>query len=348
MTGTLRFILGDQLTRSLSALAGLDPARDVVLMVEVEAEATYVRHHKQKIAFIFSAMRHFAEELRREGVRVDYVAIDDPDNTHAFTTELARAVERHRPEVVVVTEPGEWRVWDMMLDWREALPVPVHIRSDDRFLCSRDEFARWAEGRKQYRMEFFYREMRRATGLLMEGDEPVGGQWNFDQENRKKLPAGHRPPPRLRFAPDAVTMGAMEAVARRYGGHFGDLEPFGWAVTRQDALRALDHFIAEGLPGFGDFQDAMKQGEDFLHHALISPYLNIGLLTPRECCDAAEAAWRRGQAPLNAVEGFIRQSSAGANSCAASTGPTCRATPPPTISARPAGCPGSSGPARPR
>jgi deoxyribodipyrimidine photolyase-related protein len=307
MTASLRFVLGDQLTRTVSSLRGLNKQSDVVLMVEVRDEATYVRHHKQKIAFVFSAMRHFAESLRQEGVTVDYVCLDDADNAGSFTGELERAIARHRPEAVFVTEPGEWRVWEMMLDWRERLDVPVHIREDDRFICSRDEFARWAADRKTFRMEFFYREMRRKTGLLMHGDEPEGGAWNYDQENRKSLPARTSLPKRTRFAPDAITREVLALVDRRFGNHFGDLEPFGWAVTREGAVQALDHFIAVCLTGFGDYQDAMKTGEDFLYHSIISPYLNAGLLTAREVADAAVAAYDEGRAPLNAVEGFVRQ-----------------------------------------
>jgi deoxyribodipyrimidine photolyase-related protein len=308
----LRVVLGDQLTRGISALRGLDKAKDVVLMVEVQAEATYVRHHKQKIAFLFAAMRHFAQELRLEGIRVDYVTLDDPANTHAFTSELARAVQRLAreglaPDAIFVTEPGEWRVWEMMLDWRESFDIPVRIREDERFICSRDEFAAWAGTRKQYRMEFFYREMRRKTGLLMDGDAPEGGQWNFDAENRKSLPKRQRPPPLRRFAPDSVTREVLHLVGARFADHFGDLEPFGWGVTRAEAMEALAHFVAHCLPSFGDYQDAMKTGEDFLYHSALSPYLNCGLLIAREVCDAAEAAHRRGDAPLNAVEGFIRQ-----------------------------------------
>ena len=307
MSGTLRFVLGDQLTRSLSALRDLDPARDVVLMVEVAAEATSVRHHKQKIAFLFSAMRHFAEDLRNEGIRVDYIRLDDAGNTQSFGGELLRALERHSVSEVAMTEPGEWRVWQMMQDWRETLPVPLHIRDDDRFLCSRETFSRWATGRKQYRMEFFYREMRRATGFLMAGDAPEGGQWNFDPENRKRLPKGQRLPTRRRFEPDAITRDVLELVGARFADHFGDLEPFRWGVTRADALETLGHFLADCLPMFGDFQDAMKTGEDFMYHSIISPYLNAGLLTAREVCEGAEEAYRAGRAPLNAVEGFIRQ-----------------------------------------
>jgi deoxyribodipyrimidine photolyase-related protein len=307
MTRALRFILGDQLTRTLSALDDLDPAKDVVLMVEVQAEATYVRHHKQKIAFLFSAMRHFAEDLRREGIEVAYVRLDDPANTHSFTAELARAVARYHPDQVHVTEPGEWRIWEMMQEWREELDCPVTLHPDTRFLASREDFARWADARKQLRMEYFYREMRRKTGLLMEGDQPVGGQWNFDHYNRKRLPDTVRPPPRRRFEPDGITREVLDLVRARFADHFGDLEPFGWGVTRTDALEALRHFLIVCLPTFGDYQDAMKQSADFLYHSVISPYLNAGLLTPLEICMAAEAEWRAGRAPLNAVEGFIRQ-----------------------------------------
>ncbi|SFZ86581.1 deoxyribodipyrimidine photolyase-related protein [Devosia enhydra] len=306
-TGTLRLILGDQLTRSIASLSGIDADKDVVLMVEVMAEATYVPHHKQKIAFLFSAMRHFAEVLRSEGIKVDYVRLDDEDNSQSFDGELRRAVARHAPEQVVVTEPGEWRVWQMMQEWTETLPVPLAIRADDRFFCSRGAFARWADGRRQFRMEFFYRDMRRQTGLLMEGANPVGGQWNFDHDNRRRLPADIDVPALPRFSPDAVTREVIALVGDRFGDHFGALDGFGWAVTREDALRALDHFIGNRLPFFGDYQDAMRRGEDFVFHAALSPYLNCGLLTAREVCNRAEAAYEAGEAPLNAVEGFIRQ-----------------------------------------
>ena len=144
----LRFILGDQLTREISSLDGLDPAQDVVLMVEVGEEATYVPHHKQKIAFLFSAMRHFAERLKSEGIRVDYVKLDDRGNSNSFSGELARAIKRHQATRVICTEPGEWRVMEMMRSWSETFSLPVELREDDRFFCSRGRFARWADGRK--------------------------------------------------------------------------------------------------------------------------------------------------------------------------------------------------------
>lgn len=304
---TLRFVLGDQLHRRVSSLTDLDPHSDTVLMVEVWEEATYVRHHKQKIAFLFSAMRHFAADLEAEGITVDYVRLDAPGNTGSFTGELQRAVARHEPDRIVVTEPGEWRVWEMMQGWRDDLPMPVEIREDNRFLCPRSDFARWAEGRHALRMETFYRGMRKRTGLLMKDGEPIGGQWNFDHDNRKKLPRGHLPPERPGFAPDAITSEVIALVADRFAGHFGDLDSFRWPVTRADAIVALKHFLAECLPRFGDYQDAMKSGAPFLYHALISPALNAGLLTAGEVCREAARAYDEGAAPLNCVEGFIRQ-----------------------------------------
>lgn len=304
---TLRLVLGDQLSHKVSSLRDLDAKNDVVLLVEVWDEATYVRHHKQKIALIFSAMRHFAKELRDRGVEVDYVRLTDRGNSGSFAGEVRRAVRRHKADRVVVTEPGEWRVWESMRQWEEELGLPVEVLEDDRFLCSTAEFAAWAKGRKGLRMEFFYREMRRKTGWLMDGDEPLGGQWNYDAENRKALPKNARIPSRRRFEPDAITREVLDLVAKKFPDHFGDLEPFRWAVTRKDALTALRHFVADCLPSFGDYQDAMKSGEDLLFHSVISPYINIGLLDPREVCEAALRALEQDKAPIHAVEGFIRQ-----------------------------------------
>jgi deoxyribodipyrimidine photolyase-related protein len=304
---TLRLILGDQLTRSISTLRDIDGTKDVVLMTEVWDETTYVPHHKQKIVLVLSAMRHFAESLEAEGIHVDYVRLDDKGNTGSFTGELDRALARHRVDRVVMTEAGEWRVKHMMEEWSRKARVPVEVRDDDRFLCSRAEFAQWASGRKSFRMEFFYREMRRRTGWLMNGDQPLGRKWNYDAENRKSIPRDLRIPPLPRFAPDSRTRDVMELVGRRFASNFGDLEPFGWAVTRADALKALRHFVTQRIPRFGDYQDAMKTGEDFLFHSVLSPYLNIGLLTPGEVCEAVLDAHSKGKAPLPAAEGFIRQ-----------------------------------------
>lgn len=304
---TLRFILGDQISRPISSLRDIDPVRDVVLMVEAYDEMTCVRHHKQKIVLILSAMRHFAESLRAEGIYVDYIMLDDEGNTGSLTSELARAFSRHTVDRIVVTEPGEWRVWHMMQSWHAEFKIPIEIREDDRFLCPRTEFAQWAHNRKQYRMEYFYRYMRHKTGWLMNADTPEGGRWNYDAENRKALPRDAIIPSRRRFAPDMITRDVMALVQKHFADHFGDLDSFGWAVTRKDALKALRRFIKTCLPQFGDYQDAMKTGADFVFHSVISPYINIGLLGAGAVCEQVLESYKNGMAPLPAVEGFIRQ-----------------------------------------
>ena len=302
----LRFVLGDQCSQTLSSLADLAPG-DTVLMAEVRDECTYVKHHQKKIVLVLSAMRHFARALGARGVAVDYVRLDDAGNTHSFRGELLRAVERHRPDRVVVTESGEWRLEEDMRGWQEAAGLEVEIRDDTRFLCRKQEFRAWAAGRKGLRMEFFYREMRKRYDLLMDGDAPEGGRWNFDPENRKPLPRQMQPPPVPRFEPDEITAEVMALVAREFGDHFGSVDGFALPVTARDAEAALADFVTNRLASFGDWQDTMKTGESTMYHALISTSMNCGLLEPIAACRAAEAAWRAGAAPLNAVEGFVRQ-----------------------------------------
>jgi deoxyribodipyrimidine photolyase-related protein len=303
----LRVVLGDQLSAGIAALADLDAARDVVLLAEVRDECTYVKHHKQKIVLVLSAMRHFAAGLRARGVRVDYVTLDDPANTGSLRGEVARAVERHLPARVVATEAAEWRLTEDMRRWHEVLGLEVEIRDDTRFFIRRREFFDWARDRRGLRMEFFYRDMRRRSGLLMEGDAPAGGRWNFDAENRRALPARQQVPRPKRFAPNAATRDVMALVAREFADHFGNLDEFAWPVTAEDAAEAARDFMARRLPHFGDWQDAMKQGEWALYHALISTSLNLGLLDARALCAAAVAEYTAGRAGLAAVEGFVRQ-----------------------------------------
>lgn len=303
----LIFILGDQLSQSLSSLKDADPDQDVVLMCEVMEEATYVQHHKLKIALIFSAMRHFAEQLRASGFTVHYTRLDDSDNAGSFTEQLRLAVSAVSPQRVVVTEAAEWRVLQSMEGWQEVLGIPVDIRTDTRFLCSRTEFGDWAAGRKSLTMEYFYRDMRRKTGLLMQGQQPEGGKWNFDAENRKPAKPDLFRPKHLVFKPDAITAEVLDLVERRFAGHMGSTANFAFAVTSEDAQRAADTFICDFLPNFGETQDAMLKEEPFLNHALLSFYINIGLLDPLAVCRAAERAYLEEHAPLNAVEGFIRQ-----------------------------------------
>ncbi|OSQ34770.1 cryptochrome/photolyase family protein [Thalassospira sp. MCCC 1A01428] len=305
--GRLRVILGDQLSQSISCLTGCDKTRDTILMCEVWDEATYVAHHKKKIAFLFSAMRHFARDLRKTGYNIDYIQLDDAENSGSFRGEVNRAIARHAPEQIIVTHPGEYRVLQDMKTWQKAFALPVEIRDDDRFLCGLDEFRDWAKDRTQLRMEFFYREMRKKHGILLENGKPVGGQWNFDTQNRKPPKNDMDIPAPYQSRPDDITNDVLDLVAARFGSHFGDLQPFHFAVTRQQALNALDQFINQRLAQFGDYQDAMVQNQPWMFHAHLAFYLNCGLLLPLECIKAAENAYYRGDVPLNAAEGFIRQ-----------------------------------------
>ena len=304
---TLVPVLGDQLTPTLSSLRDADPAETIVLMMEVGDETTYVRHHKQKIAYILSAMRHHAAALTKAGWTDDYVRLDDPDNAGSFTGEIARAVERHAPERIVVTEAGEWRVAAMLESWETIFGIPVEIRADDRFVATHAEFDTWASERKQLTMEFFYRDMRRKTGLLMDGKKPVGDRWNFDKENRKPAKADLFMPQPHVFKPDAITKDVLALVAERFADHPGTLDGFAYAVTAKDAEKQAAYFMAKALPQFGDYEDAMLTGERYLWHSILSPYINSGLLDPLDLCRRAEAEYRAGRAPLNSVEGYIRQ-----------------------------------------
>lgn len=298
---TLVFLFADQLCHNLSAFDNFDKVHDVVLMVEVRGETDHVPHHRKKIAFLFSAMRHFSCELKERGIQVDYVYLEDKANTQTFSSELARAIKRHNPSKTVITEPGDYRV-------EQALSGKVdEIRPDRRFLCSRQDFQAWGQGRKQFRMENFYRWMRERTGILIEDGKPTGGKWNFDKDNRKPPKNDLIFPKPQQFKPDQITQDVLELIALEFPDRFGDLEPFWQATTATQARQSLDHFIAYALPKFGDYQDAMVAGEDYLFHSALSPYLNCGLLTPMEVIDAAILAYERNDAPINAVEGFIRQ-----------------------------------------
>lgn len=303
VTRNLIVILGDQLNADAAVFDGFDPRLDAVWMAEVSNESEHVWSHKARIAVFLSAMRHFREELRRRGIVVHYTELGGSETTLGKT--LAEAVACLKPKRVLVVEPGEWRVREEL---KKAVPR-LEILPDRHFLCAVEEFAAHARGRKQLRMEFFYREMRRNHNVLMEGDQPVGGAWNFDVENRGrfgKSGPGQVPAPRT-FKPDKLTREVLVLVAERFPDHPGRLDRFDWPVTRQDVLVALADFAANRLPDFGRYQDAMWTGEPWLYHSRISVAINLKLLDPREAIAAAVSAYENKQAPLPAVEGFVRQ-----------------------------------------
>lgn len=303
----LGLILGDQLSATLPTLRALDRRHDCLILAEVGTEASYVPHHPQKIALLFSAMRHFAEDLRQQGWQVIYHAYDHDAPQQTLFDVVRQHCDRRPFSEMHLTECGEYRLMTELRTWPTRLGIPVRIYADDRFVCSIPEFRQWASGRQQLRMEFFYREMRRKTGLLMDKGQPVGGQWNFDSDNRQPWRGEPALPPQLTFVRDDIDRTVIALVQRHFAHHPGSLARFRWGTTREQALSALSHFIEYRLPWFGTYQDAMVNGEDTLFHSLLAPYLNCGLLSPLEVCRAAEQAWRDGRAPLNGVEGFIRQ-----------------------------------------
>ena len=304
----LRIILGDQLSNEISSLSGINAEEDIVLICEVFAEATYVKHHKKKIVFLFSAMRHFAEELRVEkNYQVDYLKLNDPEPIQSFTQAVEKTLAKHKVDEIIVTSPGEYRVLTEINIWQELFGIPVDIREDARFLCNQVEFKNWSKDRKNLRMEYFYREMRKKYSILMDGDQPIGGKWNFDLENRKPPNPNFDIPETFSSEPDAVTLDVMQLVEDKFSDHMGVLSDFHFAINAAQAKIALKQFIDERLKYFGDFQDAMIQGKPWMYHSHVGLYLNCGLLSPLECIQAAEQAYHDSHAPLNAVEGFIRQ-----------------------------------------
>jgi len=310
----LVLVLGDQLTLASPALEGLEKARDCVLMIEAPGEATWVRSHKARIALFLSGMRHFRDALREAGFRVDYVALDDSDEP-ALVGRLAQRLKHWRPEVLRLLEPGEWRLQQDITVAANNADVVLQLLDDPHFLCSRADFARWADKYGgSLRMEYFYREMRRRHRVLMDrdpakSDQPEGGQWNYDAENRKGYPK-HGPgliPPHEAFEADALTRGVLADVERLFPDHPGSLAHFAWPVTRAQARMALQAFIEHRLVNFGSYQDAMWSGTPFGWHSLLASSLNLHLLDPREVIATAERAYCEGRAPLASVEGFIRQ-----------------------------------------
>ncbi len=309
MPGTLVLVLGDQLDLDSAAFDGFDATRDAVWMAEVADESTHVWSSNPRIALFLAAMRHFALALRRAGKTVHYRRIDDAANAGTLSAELHQAIEALAPGRLVMTAPGDWRVLSSLKATAAAAGVPLEIREDRHFFSTVREFADHARGRRSLRMEYFYREQRRRHGVLMRGDEPEGGEWNFDADNRESFgDAGPVDvPPRSTFLPDAITRDVLALVAQRFADHPGALESFAWPVTREQALTALAQFIDERLPLFGRYQDAMWPGEAWLYHSHLSAALNLKLINPREVVAAAERAYRDGRVPLASAEGFIRQ-----------------------------------------
>lgn len=305
----LCLILGDQLDRDSRLFTQFDPEQDRLWMAEVIEESTHVWSHKQRIVLFLSAMRHFAAELFEQGLPLDYLHMED-HQYESLAAALTASLQAHQPEKVRLVRPGDYHVLQALKTVCDAENVPLDILQDQHFLSTPAAFKQWAEGRKQLRMEYFYRELRQRYHILMQDDgKPVGGKWNYDQDNRKTFgkQAPEDIPAPLVFEQDEITQAVIRLVRERFADHPGDLDAFNWAVTPAQAEDAIAHFLVQALPKFGDYQDAMWDGEPFLYHSLLSAAMNVKLLNPLAVIKAAVACYERGDAPLNAVEGFVRQ-----------------------------------------
>jgi len=305
----LVLILGDQLSEDNQALVDFDPQCDAIWMAEVQEESRLTPSSKQRTTLFLSAMRHFAKAIQDRLWPLHYSLIHDPKNTGTLSGELQRAIERLKPQQLRVTAPGDWRVLQSLRACAKANGLELEVLDDTHFLSTVRDFSEHAKSRKQLRLEYFYREMRQKTGILMEGKKPVGGQWNFDVDNRGSFGKSgpQNIPQPTQFEPDQITQEVMIWVNTHFADLPGRLEHFKWPVTRDQALVALKAFIEHRLPLFGQYQDAMWTGQAWLYHSHIASALNLKLLNPKEVLLAAEAAYTSGHAPLPAVEGFVRQ-----------------------------------------
>jgi deoxyribodipyrimidine photolyase-related protein len=295
-----------------AAFDDFDPAQDAVWMAEAEEESTHVSSSKQRIALFLSAMRHFAQALQNAGRPLHYHRLDDTGPAAALISlgaKLQADLAALKPERVVMTAPGDWRVFQQLKAVVDSAGLALEVREDRHFFTSVRDFAAHAKGRKSLRLEYFYRELRQRHQILMDDGQPVGGQWNFDADNREAFgPQGPGPvPPRASFAPDVLTQEVIALVNTRFAHHPGTLDSFAWPVTRTQALLALQRFVEDRLPLFGRYEDALWPGEPWLYHSHLSAAMNLKLLSAREVVHAVEEAFRAGCAPLQSAEGFIRQ-----------------------------------------
>jgi deoxyribodipyrimidine photolyase-related protein len=297
------YVLGDQLTMQVGPLSRLKPSETVVLMVESLERGQSVSFHKQKLGLVYSAMRHFKLELERAGFKVNY------QSCAKWIDGIQAHLEDYPGANLKLMQPADHGVDLLLRGMIETHGGTLEVVPNELWLSSDADFDEFGKDKKSLRMEFFYRQMRKKTGWLMAGSEPVGGNWNYDADNREVPPAGHRFPPKLEFDQDSLTLETLAWVRKSFPNNFGNLEKFNWPVTREQALMALEHFLRHRLALFGPFEDAMVEGETQLYHSLISPALNIGLLTAREVCEEALefAVNPKNKIPLSSIEGFIRQ-----------------------------------------
>ena len=306
MARRLLTVLGNQLF-PVAHVRALEP--DVVFMAEDMGLCTYVRHHQQKIVLFLAAMRSYRDALSAAGFEVDYRELD-PDDERDYVERLDEARRAHACDELVHFEIEDKAMEARIVRYAEDAGLQRDEVRSPMFLCSREAFARFARGRQRLRMADFYKQERQRLGLLLDGDRgPEGGRWSYDEDNRRKLPRGLEPPPvePLPAAPHVDTVKAL--VKKRFAGHPGDADDFWWPTTREQSLDWLDDFVANRLERFGPYEDAMSTRSATVFHSVLSPLINLGLLTPDEVVDRVHEAYRTGSpsVPIASAEGFIRQ-----------------------------------------
>lgn len=303
-----RLILGDQLNIHHSWYKDAPRAAEYIMM-EVKSETSYVTHHIQKIIAFFLSMRQFASQLRSQGYSVRYITLDAPENKQSFSSTLRAILESGDYSAFEYQQPDEYRVQEELLALTEQLSIPSRKVLSEHFLTEPDFFSAVFKGHKRFTMELFYREVRKREGFLMSDGGPLGDRWNFDAENRKKLPAGVTPPPPLEFSKDVREI--VSLLKEQGVRSIGTVDPsrFAWPTTREESLDLLTYFCERLLPEFGSYQDAMHTEHRFLYHSRLSFSMNVKLISPREVIDAAIAAFERsrGAISLPQIEGFVRQ-----------------------------------------
>ena len=297
-------ILGDQLDHQSPLFAKINPEVDSLVMIESSHEAKTVWSHKVRIALFFSAMRHFADDIKKKKHTLEYIKTNE-----ALVEALRVHLKAQAASELIAVEPGDYRVQQEIEQMCQAEKIVCTWLEDTHFYCTKSEFSVWAEQKKELRLEFFYRMMRKKHDVLMEDGEPLGGRWNFDDENRKpysKKGPGLIPPPLL-IEPDAITQEVIQEVQDKFKDHPGELKDFAWPVTRDDALLALDDFVNNRLRHFGEYQDAMWTQTPFGWHSLISAALNLKLISPQELVNKVIAEGLKQKIDLSTIEGYVRQ-----------------------------------------
>lgn len=304
----LRLILGDQLNLQHSWFEKKN--EDVIyLLMELRQETDYVRHHIQKVVAFFFAMRNFHEELEKKGHNVLYIKLDDPDNSQDLTSNISRVIDEKGIEKFEYLLPDEFRLDEQLAEFVKTLDIPWEAADTEHFMTERGELAQIFKGKKTYLMENFYRKIRKKYNLLMDGDEPETGRWNYDAENRGSLPKNPEIPERNFRQKDVKEV--FETIQTAGVETIGSIDPenFIWPSTRREALADLDKFCKEYLPNFGTYQDAMHTSDAFTHHSLISFALNAKLISPLEVVTKVIEYWRKHSKEIDIaqIEGYVRQ-----------------------------------------